>query len=442
MRTENWLARSAATAPDRIALVAAGETLTFAQLDEQAASAARRLAALGAGPGERVGLVLGLSRDHVTLIHALARLGAVAMPLDPLLPEAELERRLESARAGLVIRDPAAVWEQADAGVLPAANIDLDAPCSVIFSSGTGGVAKPVELTYGNHLWSALGSAARIGVDGSDRWLCCLPLHHVGGLAIVLRSVVYGTAVLLEPFDPARVASLVHDQQATLASLVATTLERLLDAGAELHRLRCVLLGGGPAAASLIERALESGVPLAPTYGLTEAASQVTTLVPGLAWARPGSAGTPLVPTEVKIDGGVICVRGPTVAPAAAGEDGWLRTGDLGRIEQGHLYVTGRADDVIVTGGENVLPERVEQALLEHPAVADAGAFGRDDPRWQRAVVAAVVLHDGQRASKEELREFCRARLAAFEVPKEIRIQSALPRDPQGKLRRHELAGE
>jgi len=106
MRTENWLARSAATAPDRIALEASGETLTFAQLDERAASAARRLAALGAGPGERVGLVLGLSRDHITLIHALARLGAVAMPLDPLLPEAELGRRLESARAGLVIRDP------------------------------------------------------------------------------------------------------------------------------------------------------------------------------------------------------------------------------------------------------------------------------------------------------------------------------------------------
>src|SRR5439155_10764079 len=188
----------------------------------------------------------------------------------------------------------AEVWEQEDAGLLPAANIDLDAPCSVIFSSGTGGVAKPVELTYGNHLWSALGSAARIGVDGDDRWLCCLPLHHVGGLAIVLRSVVYGTAVLLEPFEPARIASLVRDQQVTLASLVATTLERLLDAGAELRRLRCVLLGGGPAAASLIERALESGVALAPTYGLTEAASQVTTLLPGLARARPGSAGTPL----------------------------------------------------------------------------------------------------------------------------------------------------
>ena len=165
-------------------------------------------------------------------------------------------------------------------------------------------------------------------------------------------------------------------------------LARLLDAGAELDRLRCVLLGGGPARRGLIERALDAGVPVAPTYGLTEAASQVTTLPPGEARERPGSAGTPILPTEVRIeDGAGSWCAGPTRgARRRRGPDGWLRTGDLGRIdEDGHLYVLGRADDVIVTGGENVSPEEVEQVLLRAPGRARTRrSTGGEDPEWQR----------------------------------------------------------
>ncbi len=419
----DWLSRSAATAPERVALIAEGRRTTFAELEREASFTAERMELRA---GERFAFTPHQSREDVVLLHALMKAGAVAVPLDPHLPPEEIERRAE--RAGDDARER---------------GTGLDAVHSVIHTSGTAGEPKAVELTYANHLWSALGSGARIGVDPSDRWLCCLPLHHVGGLAIVLRSAIYGTAVVLETFDAERIAGLISPEQITLASLVGTTLARLLDAEAELDRLRCALVGGGPAGEGVLERALDAGVPIAPTYGLTEAASQVTTLPPGEASRRPGSAGTPLLPTEVRVEDDQILVRGPTVAPKAADHDGWLRTGDRGRIDaDGHLYVLGRGDDVIVSGGENVAPEEVERVLMDHQAVADVAVVGEASTEWQEAVIATVVLHDGADASEEELRDFCRQRLAPFQVPKRIRFTGDLPRDAQGKLRRRHLSDE
>ena len=191
----------------------------------------------------------------------------------------------------------------------------------------------------------------------------------------------------------------------------------------------------------LIERALEAGAPVAPTYGLTEAASQVATMPASEVRERPESAGPPILNTEVRIDEqGRICVRGPTIGPGLAGDDGWLVTGDLGRVDDdGYLYVLGRVDDVIITGGENVSPAEVEQVLLDHPAVADAGVHGRDDPEWQQAVVAHVVLASDTGASEEDLRAFCRERLAPHKVPKAITFVSELPRNATGKLDRYKL---
>jgi O-succinylbenzoic acid--CoA ligase len=443
MKLASWLARSAATHPRRVALAGGGERLTYADLEVRVAGAARRLAGHGVGPGDRVVLAMDTSIDYAVLLHGLVSLEAVAVPLDPRLAPAELADRIGGVEPALVVRDPADVFDApqgAKAGASLDRPIDLDAVHCVIHTSGSGGRARAVELTYGNHLWSALGSGARIGIDPRDLWLCCLPLHHVGGLAILMRSVVHGTGVLLERFDAGALASLISAERPTVASLVGTMLGRLLEAGAELDRLRCVLLGGGPVPPELIETAVRAGVPLAPTYGLTEAASQVTTLPPEELERKPGSAGTPILPCEVGIEEGLIMVRGANVAPGAAGEDGWLRTGDLGRIDgEGHLYVLGRADEVIVTGGENVSPEEVEQALIAHPAVDDAAVSAREDPEWQQAIVASVVLRDGAAVTVDELREFCRGRLAPFKVPKQITFAKRLPRNEQGKLERRNL---
>jgi len=442
MRVDDWLARAAEALPERPALIAGDQTLSFAELEDQARTMARRVAGADVVPGDRVALLLPPTADHVVLLHALTKLGAVAVPLDPDAPARETDRLLAAIGPRLVVRSTAEVSGAPEAAGMEMGDaFDTDSVQCVIHTSGTGGQPRPVELTYGNHLWSAIGAGVRIGVAPTDRWLCCMPLHHIGGLSIVLRSALYRIPMVLEPFDPQGVGAAIERHGVSIVSLVPTMLARLLDAGAPVERLRCAVIGGGPMPQALIDRALEAGVPVVPTYGLTEAASQVATMPAAEVRERPGSSGPPILNTEVRIDEqGRICVRGPTIAPGYAGEDGWLVTGDLGRVdEDGYLFVTGRSDDVIVTGGENVSPGEVEQVLLDHPAVADVGVHGRDDPEWQQAVVAQVVLSAGNGASEEDLRDFCRARLAPHKVPKAITFVSELPRNSQGKLERNKL---
>ena len=184
----------------------------------------------------------------------------------------------------------------------------------------------------------------------------------------------------------------------------------------------------------LLDAAREAGLPVMPTYGMTESASQIATARDGGRWAEP------LPGVELRLgDAAEILVRGPMVAPGALGRDGWLHTGDAGSLDElGRLHVRGRLKDLIVTGGENVSPVEVEQALLEHPAVADAGVVGLPDPEWGEAVSAFVVL--GAAATAEELQSHCRERLAPYKVPKRIEQVRALPRNAAGKLLRAEIA--
>ena len=299
---------------------------------------------------------------------------------------------------------------------------DLDATALVVRTSGTAGRPKEVELSYGNWLWSAIGSAVALGHPPSERWLCALPLTHVGGLSILIRSVIAGTTVLLHERWSTEAVLLGLDD-ATMVSLVPTTLKRLLDAGLrEPPALRWALLGGAPIPPGLLERAEEAGVPVAPTYGLTEACSQVTT------------NGVPLFCTKVKLaEDGEILVTGPTVAGG-----GVLRTGDLGRWSGGRLEIVGRKSDTIITGGENVAPAEVEAVLETHPAVAEAAVHARPDPEWGEAVVATVVL--AGEASPAELMQHVAARLEPFKVPKQVALRDEpLPRNAAGKLLRREL---
>ena len=276
----------------------------------------------------------------------------------------------------------------------------------MVHTSGTSGTPKAVELTYGNWLWSALGSAVALGLDPAERWLCALPLSHVGGLSIVMRSAIYATtAIVHERFDTDRVLDALMDEDGpTIVSLVPTTLQRLLDAGLrEPPALRWALLGGAPATTALQGRAAAAGVPVAPTYGLTEACSQVTTL------------GAPLFCTRVRIAGdGEILVSGPTVAGWAGSDRPVLATGDLGEWRpDGALRVAGRKADTIVSGGENVAPAEVEAVLEAHPDVVEAAVHGRADPEWGEAVVATVVADPDVEA--EELRAWCAERLATLQ---------------------------
>lgn len=481
----NWLAQRAVVAAARPALLCDGATWSFGELDVWATTLARKLAALGARAGDRVALLLHNSPEYVVLLHAAPRLGITLVPLNTRLAAPELAWQLADVGARLLIYDGANTTLADDtraelAAELQAATIaelaaqpeaypdlistiDLESVFTIIYTSGTTGRPKGAMLTYGNYWWSAAGSAFNLGTHADDCWLAVLPLFHVGGLSIVVRAAIYSIPVVLHrAFDPAAANRAIDADGVTIASVVSTMVQRMLDArGAARYppTLRCLLLGGGPAALPLLEACAAHGLPVAQTYGMTETASQIATLAPADALRKLGSAGQPLLPTALRIERddagapagevGEIVVRGPTVmrgyvnrpdATAAALRDGWLHTGDLGYLDaEGFLYVVSRRSDLIISGGENVYPAEIEAVLLAHPAVAEAAVAGLPDARWGYAPGAAVVLRAGAAASADELVAFCRARLASYKTPRTIRIIGALPRNAGGKVLRDEL---
>jgi O-succinylbenzoic acid--CoA ligase len=429
----SWLHLATARHPDRIAVEAPGRRLTYAELSERAAGGARALEALEVCGGARVGLAVADPVEFVVALHACLLVGAPAVPID--LRLAAEEQALRTADTRIVVREPLGAGPRRirRASVAAPVGVALEAVAAVMHTSGTTAAPKPVELSYRNFLASALGSAVALGLDPDERWLSPMPLTHVGGLAIPIRSSIYATtAVLHSRFDTEAVLGELMNpaRRITIVSLVPTMLARLLDAGLERPpTLRWALLGGAPIPPALLAKAQEARVRVAPTYGMTETCSQIATF----GWPLPGA--------EIRTSSGEVVVRGPMVSAGGLADDGWLHTGDLGRFdERSRLQITGRKSDTIVSGGENIAPAEIEAVLLEHPSVADAGVFARPDPEWGEAVVAAVVAREGSPVASEELRAFCASRLASFKVPKAVEFRQTLPRTVSGKLLRRELA--
>lgn len=431
----DWLRHRASARPEVVAVRdQQGRELTYAELGARARALAERLR----GQGQTCVIELGAGIDHAIAIHAAMLAGVPFQTVRPGLPEPE-RRAVLAEIPGPFELDPG--WLGA-AGPAPGWNAPRQGAelLARVLTSGSSGVRRSVGLSFDNHYASAAASAFNLGVDPGDRWLCCLPVDHIGGLSILIRSVIYGTGAVLHPrFDPDRVAAEI-EAGVTVLSLVPTQLQRLLSYGAPIERLRAILVGGGPLPRRALDEALERGANVIHTYGLTEACSQVCALAAADASRRRGSAGRPLLGTRVAIDGDEVLVQGPTVAPGAAADDGWLRTGDRGRLdESGFLWVEGRIDDLIVSGGENVAPEEVEAVLLAHPAVADAAVVGRPDREWGSAVTAVVVAERGQTIDQAALIEHCRASLAPYKLPKRIELAPELPRSETGKLQRGRL---
>jgi o-succinylbenzoate---CoA ligase len=405
----NWLERAATLHPERIAIDHdSGAQLTYQALLQRARAAAAGQQAAGVIEADRLALRDEDRLEFAVALHGALMHGVACVPIDARLSAEEQARR--EAPEPVPYEDVA----------------------TVMYTSGTTSAPKPVYLTTRNWEANAVGSALALGLDLNERWLCVMPLAHVGGLSILLRSTLYAsTAIVHQRYDTdAVLAELMSPERSiTLVSLVPTMLARLLDAGLENPpTLRWALLGGGPIAPGLLARAQQARVPVAPSFGMTEGCSQIATF------------GIPLHGVELSFEAGELIVRGPNIATSALDPDGWLRTGDLAELdERGRLRIVGRKADTIVSGGENVAPAEVEAVLLEHPSVADAGVFGREDPEWGEAVVATVVLRDGLSASPVELREFVATRLARFKVPKEIGFSNELPRTVSGKLLRREL---
>jgi O-succinylbenzoic acid--CoA ligase len=426
----HWLSGAAGRHPDRVAVEAPDESVSYRELLLRAVRAAGALHQRGVRRGQPVALLLEPGLAFVEALHACLLLGAPAVPIDPRLAErerAQLLRELDT-HVERPLRGEHSVFQLPDAP-------RLEDVAMIVHTSGTTGAPRPIRLTFGNIRANARGLAQAMELTGDERWLCPLPLAHVGGLMVVLRSALLATTAVLAPppFDADAVAAQLRDGAITVASLVPTQLQRLLDAGATPGPgLRRVLLGGGPMPAALLERARTAGFPVCPSYGLTQACSTVTVAEPG----DLETAGRALPGVGVAVaEDGEILVSGATVAAL-----GSLRSGDLGRIdEQGRLVVTGRKGEVMISGGENVSPAEVEAVIGEHPGVAEAAVFARAHPLWGEAITALVVARAGATVAPAELRAHCLERLAAFKVPKTFESVQALPRTPSGKVRRTDL---
>src|SRR5215212_5185791 len=349
----HWLSGAAGRHPERIAVATPDESVSYRELLLRAVRAAGALHMRGVRRGDPVALLLEPGLPFVEALHGCLLLGAPAVPIDTRLASRERDAVLREieVRIERPMRGETGVFQLPD----PPEREDV---AVVMHTSGTTGRPKPVGITFGN-------------IRDDERGLAPLPLAHVGGLMVVLRSAIMATTAVLAPppFDERAIAARLHEGDITIASLVPTQLKRLLHAGATPGpQLRRVLLGGGPMPRALLARAAAAGFAVCPSYGLTQACSTVTVAEPG----DLETAGRPLSGVGVAIAGdGEIVVSGGTVNAL-----GSLRTGDLGWIDsQGRLVVTGRKGDVIVSGGENVAAAEVEAVLAEHAGVAEAAVF-------------------------------------------------------------------
>lgn len=362
-------------------------------------------------------------------IRCLWDAGRAVLPLDPRAPDDDVRRVLAALRPTHLLDDDGTAT--LDDGVPVAGDV-----AAVVATSGTTGMPRGVELTW-DGLRSAVDSTSlSVGSRAGDRWLCCLPVHHVAGLAIVARSWLSGIEPIVAPF----VASELGLAGAQFVSLVPTMLARALDAGSDLSGFRRVLVGAAPLAGAVRDRARRAGVPFIDAYGLTET------------WGGVVHDGRPLRGVEFKLDSGdEILFRGPTVmrayrlrpeeTSAVLTADGWLRTGDVGAIDgAGDLRVVDRLRDIIVTGGVNVSPAEVESVLATYPGVADVCVTGRADADWGERVVAHVVAADpANPPAAIEIRAYAAERLAAPKVPRDIGFVDNVPRSAAGKVLRRLL---
>lgn len=474
-----------------LSLARRGADRSEADFRAAAARAAAALSEAGAGPGVVVAHQFPLDAAGVVALAAIADTGAILAPAHPGWTPSERDAFLDAVRPSLALTAPdapPAAWPASGGGAdtvslpgfgdlalhrrMPAADRPGDRRSElppawaeppqaqadprggvILATSGSGGVPHYVVHEWRSLRANAAAANERLGFGPDDRWLATLAWAHVGGLAVPLRAAVAGAAVgLASPrFDADTVARALADLKITHVSLVPAMLHRLLDTGARPpDTLRAVLLGGAATPPPLVDRALDAGWPIALTYGLTEAGSQVATATPCEVRGGERSCGRPLPGVQVRIrpagSAGHIEIRGATLFRGYAGEpprapDAWFATGDLGRLDpDGRLTVTGRLRDRIVSGGVNVDPVHVEAVLAQHADVREAAVLGLPDDTWGQIVAAVLV----PRAAAEDdlvarVSDWCRERLSGARVPRRWDVSAELPRTATGKVDRARL---
>jgi len=426
-----------------------------------------------------------LGANHPTFLETLfatGQLGAVFVPLNWRLAATELEYILadsgaevlvrSSAVDGLPVRAAVAVGDEYEEMLAGAATDPIDEPvdpdeiCMILYTSGTTGRPKGAMLTHANVTWNSVNLLLDVDLAGDEVTLVAAPMFHVAALGqTVLPTLLKGgRLILVSTFEPGEALRLITRHRVTYLFGVPTTyLAMSRDPGwatADLSSVRSAICGGAPVPEAVITPYQERGVTFMQGYGLTEAAPGVLFLRRDESVRKAGSAGTAAFFTDVRLarpDGsdaaagepGEILVQGPNVMAgywrrpedtAATLEDGWLRSGDIGVADdEGYITIRDRTKDLIISGGENIYPAEVEDALYQHPAVADCAVIGVPDEYWGEVGRAVVVLRDGAQAAPDALLSFLARRIAKYKVPKSVTFTDALPRTASGKVMKKEL---
>jgi fatty-acyl-CoA synthase len=470
--------------PDRLAVVDDGREWTYEQLHRRSTRTAHALAKLGVGNGDRVAY---LGPNHANLLETLfgaGMLGAIFIPLNARLAPAELAYILGDSGASVLVHSPAHAETAEALGKVVSKTVDfdtyeelladaseepIDEPVDrediavIMYTSGTTGHPKGAALSHANIHWNSFNLLIDVDIAGDEVTLVNAPLVLVAALnQTVLPTLLKGgTVVLMPAFNPVRTLELIKERRATYLFGVPAMFQAIANtpgwADADLSSVRTLICGGAPVPEQVITTYQERGLTFLQGYGLTETAPSGLFLRAKESTRKVGSAGTPCFFTDVKVVGpdgnelppgepGEVLIHGPNVMPGywekpaetakALTDDGWLRTGDVAVTdEEGFLYIRDRIKDLIISGGENVYPAEVEDAIHKHPAVADCAVIGIKNERWGEVGRAVIVVHEGEKLEPAELTEFLTGRIAKYKVPASVVFaDTPLPRTASGKL--------
>ena len=466
METQNWLLKQAATQPNQIAIDDGNERLSFAELKKQVEVLVGKIDHLN--PGSRVGLLATNTLMSYKLALAIMCSGRTIVWLNWRLAGEELERQIKDSGLQLCLVENS-LWRSGmtnpfksysaflitntDPGeLIPVFKSDWVA--SIMYTSGTTGKPKGVLQTFGNHFYSAVSSALNLGLSSADKWLCVAPIFHISGFSIIMRGLIYGMTVrLVEKFRAEEIERILANETVTIMSVVPFMLKKLIQQQNKTNThynsaFRCMLLGGGTIDRETLEICLQRSIPVVQCYGMTETCSQIVALRSVDALLKLGSVGQPLFSTQLKLSkDGEILLKTPALTPGYLNLpnklpskmiDGWYRTGDIGHLDkEGYLYIDGRADEMLISGGENIFPQEVEQVYQRYPQINEVAVVGQNDSVWGQVPVAFVV--SDRRLSTTKLMNYGYEHLARYKVPQHYIFVSELPKNASGKIRRFML---
>ncbi len=468
---DNWIKKQAQLAPDRSAVTDGEKQLTFAELYKKVSELSAKLNYLNPLKNQRIAILTTNSMDGYLTALAVLNAGNTIVWLNRRLSPAELNYQLADSKVETCLYEDQLNVTQLNCQTVsftklfnaskktftPSDEFALDAPASIMYTSGTTGKPKGVIQTFGNHFSSATASALNLGLLPGNEWLCVVPIFHISGFSIMMRGLIYGMTVrLASHFDPQEINDMLVTEPVTMISVVPYMLKQLLTirqtTGESYQaKFRGMLLGGGPIDRLTLRHCSQLNIPVVQSYGMTETCSQIVALSFADAPTHIGSSGKPLFLTQLRIAANTheIEVKTPALSHTYLGQpekyaekltpDGWFKTGDVGRLDQdGFLYVDGRSDDMIISGGENIFPDEVEAAYADCPLIDNIAVIGVEDKKWGEKPVAFFIPKSNH-VSSQKLNLYGRKHLAHYKVPKSFYEVSELPRNAGGKLQRFKL---